>query len=111
MTWINLRSDQRVCEKGSGRREEWQSENDDSVSKLLMQLYAEKLHNPSLLSWHRFPGLLPELEPSSNAAQCGIHTLHPVICSDVKILYSPIRSDCGCFYTSAFSFALLDLQK
>lgn len=110
MTWIKLRGDQKVSEKRSGEREEWQIENDDGVLKLLMQLYAEKLHDPPLLSWHSFPGLLPELEPSS-AAQCGVHTLDPVTCSHVKILYSPIRSDCGCFYTSAFSFALLDLQK
>lgn len=61
MTQINLRGDQRDSEKRSGGRVEWQLENSDSVLKLLMQLYAEKLHNPSLLSWHNFPGLLAEL--------------------------------------------------
>lgn len=42
--------------EGVRGKEEQQIEDDDGFSKLLIKLYAAKLHNPSLLSWYRFTG-------------------------------------------------------
>lgn len=56
-------------------------------------------------------GSYQSCNPPASAAKCGIHTMDHVVCTYVKIPYPPTHSNCGCFYTSAFSFALLDLQK
>lgn len=75
----------------------------------LMQLYAAKLHDLSLQSWSTSTGQLAGLQPPLLLLP-GVALILCIV-PHVKILYLPIPSGCGCFYTSTFSFALLDLEK